>query len=42
MFGAKAMTVIIQQMSFLPARIGGQILWNGASALLVSLPLHVR
>ena len=40
--GTTGMTVIIQLTSFLLVCIGVQILWNGASALLVSLPLHVR
>jgi multiple antibiotic resistance protein len=40
--GATGMTVIIQLTSFLLVCIGVQILWNGASALLDSLPLHVR
>jgi len=40
--GRTGMTVIIQLTSFLLVCIGVQILWNGASALLVSLPLHMR
>lgn len=40
--GATGMTVIMQLTSFLLVCIGVQILWNGASALLVSLPLHVH
>jgi multiple antibiotic resistance protein len=40
--GATGMTVIIQLTSFLLVCIGVQILWNGVSALLVSLPLHLR
>ena len=40
--GATGMTVIMQLTSFLLVCIGVQILWNGASALLVSLPLHTR
>jgi multiple antibiotic resistance protein len=36
------MTVIIQLTSFLLVCIGVQILWNGASALLASLPLRMR
>jgi multiple antibiotic resistance protein len=40
--GATGMTVIIQLTSFLLVCIGVQILWNGVSALLVSLPLHMR
>jgi multiple antibiotic resistance protein len=38
--GRTGMTVIIQLTSFLLVCIGVQILWNGVSALLVSLPLH--
>jgi multiple antibiotic resistance protein len=40
MLGATGMTVIIQLTSFLLVCIGVQILWNGASALLISLPWH--
>jgi multiple antibiotic resistance protein len=40
--GPTGMTVIIQLTSFLLVCIGVQILWNGTSALLVSLPLHLR
>jgi multiple antibiotic resistance protein len=40
--GRTGMTVIIQLTSFLLVCIGVQILWNGASALLVSLPLRMR
>ena len=40
--GTTGMTVIIQLSSFLVVCIGVQILWNGASALLASLPLHIR
>jgi multiple antibiotic resistance protein len=40
--GRTGMTVIIQLTSFLLVCIGVQILWNGVSALLVSLPMHVR
>jgi multiple antibiotic resistance protein len=40
--GRTGMTVIIQLTSFLLVCIGVQILWNGASALLASLPLHMR
>jgi small neutral amino acid transporter SnatA (MarC family) len=32
----------MQLTSFLLVCIGVQILWNGASALLISLPLHLR
>ena len=39
--GQTGMTVIIQLTSFLLVCIGVQILWNGVSALLVSLPLHI-
>ena len=40
--GRTGMTVIIQLTSFLLVCIGVQILWNGASALLASLPMHMR
>ena len=40
--GATGMTVIMQLTSFLLVCIGVQILWNGTSALLRSLPLLVR
>jgi multiple antibiotic resistance protein len=40
--GPTGMTVIVQLTSFLLVCIGVQILWNGASALLVTLPLHVH
>src|ERR1700675_1123305 len=40
--GPTGMTVIIQLTSFLLVLIGVQILWNGASALLGSLPLHMH
>jgi len=42
MLGATGMTVILQLTSFLLVCIGVQILWNGTSALLNSLPLHAR
>src|SRR6202046_2498734 len=42
MLGATGMTVIMQLTSFLLVCIGVQILWNGASALLLSLPLLLR
>jgi multiple antibiotic resistance protein len=42
MLGATGMTVIMQLSSFLLVCIGVQILWNGASALLATLPTHVR
>lgn len=40
--GATGMTVIIQLTSFLLVCIGVQILWNGASALLASVPWHAH
>ena len=40
--GRTGMTVILQLTSFLLVCIGVQILWNGASALLASLPFHSR
>jgi multiple antibiotic resistance protein len=40
--GRTGMTVIIQLTSFLLVCIGVQILWNGASALLASVPLRTR
>src|SRR4029077_10396879 len=40
--GRTGMTVIIQLTSFLLVCIGVQILWNGASALLASLPLKMH
>ncbi|HXN97888.1 MAG TPA: MarC family protein [Candidatus Acidoferrales bacterium] len=40
--GATGMTVIIQLTSFLLVCIGVQILWNGTSALLASLPLRAH
>lgn len=40
--GPSAMTVIMRLSSFLLVCIGVQILWNGVSALLASVPLHVR
>ncbi len=40
--GTTGMTVIMQLSSFLLVCIGVQILWNGASALLSSVPVHVR
>jgi small neutral amino acid transporter SnatA (MarC family) len=36
------MTVIMQLASFLLLCIGVQILWNGASQLLSSLPVHAH
>jgi multiple antibiotic resistance protein len=41
-FGKTGMTVILQLTSFLVVCIGVQILWNGVSALLVSLPLRMH
>lgn len=40
--GETGMTVIMQLTSFLLVCIGVQILWNGAGALLTSLPLPMR
>ncbi len=40
--GRTGMTVIMQLASFLLVCIGVQILWNGASALLASIPLHLH
>jgi multiple antibiotic resistance protein len=40
--GPTGMTVIMQLTSFLLVCIGVQILWNGASALLQHVPLHIR
>jgi len=40
--GRTGMTVIIQLTSFLLVCIGVQILWNGASALLASIPMHTH
>ena len=40
--GRTGMTVIIQLTSFLLVCIGVQIFWNGASALLSSLPMHAH
>jgi multiple antibiotic resistance protein len=40
--GRTGMTVIIQLTSSLLVCIGVQILWNGASTLLASLPSHMR
>ena len=39
--GKTGMTVIIRLSAFLLLCIGVQIMWNGISALLSSLPLHV-
>jgi multiple antibiotic resistance protein len=38
--GKTGMTVILQLTSFLLVCIGVQILWNGVSTLLASVPLH--
>jgi multiple antibiotic resistance protein len=40
--GTTGMTVIVQLTSFLLVCIGVQIFWNGASALLMSLPAFAR
>lgn len=40
--GTTGMTVILQLTSFLVVCIGVQIVWNGASSLLLSLPWHMR
>jgi multiple antibiotic resistance protein len=40
--GATGMGVIMRLCMFLVICIGVQILWNGASQLLASVPLHVR
>jgi multiple antibiotic resistance protein len=42
MLGATGMTVIMQLSSFLLVCIGVQILWNGVSALLATLPVRVH
>ncbi len=42
LLGATAMSVILRLSSFLLVCIGVQILWNGVSALLASVPLHVQ
>jgi multiple antibiotic resistance protein len=39
LLGATAMNVIMRLSSFLLVCIGVQIIWNGASALLRSLPV---
>jgi small neutral amino acid transporter SnatA (MarC family) len=36
------MSVIMRLCTFLLLRIGVQIMWNGVSALLSTLPLNVR
>jgi len=40
--GPTAMSVMLRLFTFLLVCIGVQILWNGVSALLASIPLHVR
>ncbi len=40
--GVTGMTVIMQLTSFLLVCIGVQIFWNGARALLLSLPQHIH
>jgi multiple antibiotic resistance protein len=40
--GATGMTVIMQLTSFLLVCIGVQILWNGLSTLLASVPAHLH
>jgi len=40
--GVTGMTVIMQLTSFLLVCIGVQIMWNGASALLAQVPMHMR
>jgi multiple antibiotic resistance protein len=40
--GTTAMSVIMRLCTFLLICIGVQILWNGVSALLASVPLHLR
>ena len=42
MLGKTAMTVVVRLSSFLLLCIGVQIMWNGISALLSSVQLHVR
>ncbi|HKS68550.1 MAG TPA: MarC family protein [Candidatus Acidoferrales bacterium] len=42
MLGKTAMTVIVRLSSFLLVCIGVQIMWNGVSALLSSVPFHAR
>jgi multiple antibiotic resistance protein len=42
MLGKTAMTVTVRLSSFLLVCIGVQIMWNGISALLSSLQLHVQ
>ena len=40
--GKRAMSVIMRLFTFLLLCIGVQILWNGASQLLASVPLHLH
>jgi len=40
--GATAMDVIMRLCTFLLICIGVQIMWNGLSALIASVPLHLR
>jgi multiple antibiotic resistance protein len=40
--GATAMSVMLRLFTFLLVCIGVQILWNGVSTLLASIPFHVR
>ena len=42
MLGKTAMIVIVRLSSFLLVCIGVQIMWNGVSALLASVPFHAR
>jgi len=42
LLGETAMNVVIRLSSFLLVCIGVQIMWNGISALLSSLPVHVH
>jgi multiple antibiotic resistance protein len=40
MLGVTGMTVILRLTSFLLVCIGVQIVWNGLSAFLASVPAH--
>jgi multiple antibiotic resistance protein len=42
MLGKTGMTIVVRLSSFLLLCIGVQIMWNGISALLTSVQLHVR
>jgi len=42
MLGKTGMTIVVRLSSFLLLCIGVQIMWNGISALLSSIQLHVR